>query len=241
MGQTEDCRENDLALFEARQAVYGLLARWWAEPLDEVAWSVVSSSSWETVLAAFDNAALQEGESLADRYADVLCAVDRIGLERARAAFNWCFMGIGTKVAPWESVYVTGERLIMQPSTLAVREAYAEAGFAARNKGSEPDDHIATECDFMAKMAERAIGALAAGDEGVCADTLHASRVFLNDHLGRRASDFARAFEQAAAKARSCDGERAVDALAVYGALARFGEQFFGADGRLLEEFSCGE
>lgn len=76
------------------------------------------------------------------------------------------FIGIGTRVAPWESVYVSPDRLVFQASTLAVRDAYGAAGFVAKNKGAEPDDHIATECDFMAKLAAQAAEAFAMPGRG---------------------------------------------------------------------------
>lgn len=221
------------AVLESRRAVYALLARLWSEPLDKETLATVMSPSWVPVFALVDEAASagrSDDSELAAAYGRLAGAAEQLGIERLEAAYNWCFMGIGTKVAPWESVYVTGERLIMQPCTLAVREAYAAAGFAARNKGSEPDDHVATECDFVAKLAERAAAACAEGDDDVCCVALAQSRAFVEEHLGRRAADFAAEFDKAADKARACDRDRAEDARLFYGAVARFSTAFFDAD-----------
>lgn len=232
------------ALLGGRQAVYALMARLWADPLDEAAAAVVSSSEWPAVLEMFDGMAGSDGEkgieavgdaqvrqlSLVGRWREIAAAVERLGVEGCRRAFNWCFMGIGTRVAPWESVYAAGERLVMQPSTLEVREAYAAAGFAARNKGSEPDDHVATECDFMAKLAERAASAYREGDIDACGLALSQSRSFLRGHLIPHAPAFAQAFEEAAACAGAHDEGCAADAMCLYGSLARFGEAFLPID-----------
>lgn len=222
------------AFLDGRLAVYTLLARVWAEPLDTEAQAILTSSRWEEVLAPFDEAA---DSALVPLWREVAHVAARLGTEGCVRAFNWCFMGIGTRVAPWESVYATGERLVMQPSTLAVREAYASAGFTARNKGSEPDDHVATECDFMAKMAERAADAASVGDKAACAGVLRVSRLFLRDHLAAHADGFADAFAEAAEKGAD-DGASEVigGAVALYGSAARFAAAFYRVDEALLTE-----
>ncbi|MEC4183542.1 molecular chaperone TorD family protein [Adlercreutzia sp. R21] len=224
------------AALQGRQAVYTLLARAWADALDADAASVLGSSDWETVLALFEE---DGGQSPVGQWRAVAAAIDRWGVADAERAFNWCFMGVGTRVAPWESVYVTGERLVFQPSTLAVREAYAAWGLAARKKGSEPDDHIATECDFMAKMAQRAAGAFSDGDDVGCKKALVASRAFLSDHLASFAVELGRSLAQAceeAVEAGVGSAEVVECALALYGELSRFSAAFFECDGKLIDE-----
>lgn len=241
MEEKIDQRELTQALLSSRQAVYALLARLWAEALDEAAFAALVSSDWQSVLTLLDEEGGQgeaSSDSLVQAYACIVEVAEQLGLERLQSAFNWCFMGIGTKVAPWESVYVVGERLIMQPCTLAVREAYAAAGFVACKKGSEPDDHVATECDFMAKLAERVSGTFVSGASQECGVAIAQSRAFLEEHLVLYAGDFTKAFEEAVEKARACDKERASDAQAFYGALAQFDEVFFAVDGVVLQEVS---
>lgn len=233
MEEKDTQREAVAALLGGRAAVYALLARLWAEPLDEAALQTLETAEWDEVLALFDNedAALSRGRST------VASAAQLQGLAEAQRAFNWCFIGIGTRVAPWESVHVGTDRLIMQPSTLEVREAYARAGFAARNKGAEPDDHVATECDFMAKLAARAQASFRAEDAAACEEALTASREFLKDHLARWADDFAAAFSEEVAKAAAEGPSPLADQAGVlYGAVAAFARDFYQADLALLDE-----
>lgn len=229
-------REAVGALLGGRAAVYALLARLWAEPLDEAALQTLEAAEWDEVLALFDN----EDATVARGRSAVASAARQQGPKEAERSFNWCFIGIGTRVAPWESVYVGTDRLIMQPSTLEVREAYARAGFAARNKGAEPDDHVATECDFMAKLAARAQEAFDAGEDTACEEALAASRAFLGMHLARWADDFAAAFPEEAAKV-SAEGPSplAEQAVALYGAAAVFARDFYQADLALHDELAA--
>lgn len=224
------------AVLQGRQAVYALLARVWADALDVETATILGSSDWKTVLALFEE---DGAESLTEQWRAVAAAVDRWGVADIERAFNWCFMGVGTRVAPWESVYVTGERLVFQPSTLAVREAYAEWGLAAKKRGSEPDDHIATECDFMAKLAQKAADAFRDGDGAGCKKALAASWVFLSDHLAGFAVQFARSLVQACeevAGAGAGNTENAECSFALYGELSQFSCAFFEYDEKLIDK-----
>lgn len=226
-------REAVAALLSGRAAVYALLARLWADPIDEAALQALVASDWDEVLPLLDDEAM----TLVRGHAAVAAVAQQQGLAESQRSFNWCFIGIGTRVAPWESVYVGTDRLIMQPSTLAVREAYARAGFAARNKGAEPDDHVATECDFMAKLAARAQESFRAEDAAACEEALAASREFLKEHLARWADDFAAAFSEEVAKATAEEPSPLADqAGAFYGAVAAFARDFYQADLTLLDE-----
>ena len=60
------------------------------------------------------------------------------------------FVGLGhVKAAPWGSVYSSQERLVFQPETLEVRAWYRRFGCEPAKLGSEPDDHIGTELEFL--------------------------------------------------------------------------------------------
>ena len=80
-------------------------------------------------------------------------------------------------------MYATGEPLLFQESTLAVRDAYRRAGYAAAGYPHEADDHLAVELDFMATLAADASAAFGAGDEERCANLLAVQRDFLREHL----------------------------------------------------------
>ena len=122
-----------------------------------------------------------EGARLQDALAEVAAAN---GLGQLRSVYTKLFIGPAKLPAPpWESVYATGEPLLFQESTLAVREAYRRAGYAAAGYPHEADDHLAVELDFMATLASDARAAYEAGDKGRSADLLSVQRDFLREHL----------------------------------------------------------
>lgn len=225
-------REATEALLAARQALYALLARCWDAPLDGSTLALLASSELGMLCELVDEAADREGPSLADCRARIVESAPSVSAEDAEKAFNWFFLGVGTRLAPWESVYVSPDRLIFQASTLAVRGAYAAAGFAAKRKGSEPDDHIATECDFMAKLALRTQEAFGAKDEAACRKALETSRVFLDAHLGVLSAKFADALSEEVGESLS---RRSDPAMKLYGELACFSAAFARKDSALLE------
>ena len=239
--EQRDDRDTVLALLGARRALYALLARCWDAPLDEATLSLVKSSELETLCRMMDDGA-DDGDnaaSLSDLRMGLAAEIEACGLDQAQRAFNWCFIGIGTRVAPWESVYVSPDRLVFQACTLAVRDAYGAARFVARNKGSEPDDHVATECDFMAKLAQCAQDAYEAHDGQRCREMLSRSASFLDDHVAVLNDALGARIEEAAAE--TCSGNADVQDCArrVYGGLSRFGKSFLTCDRALLQELSA--
>ena len=102
------------------------------------------------------------------------------------------FIGPGKLPAsPWESVYVCGEELVFQQSTLDVRAAYHAAGFAAAGYPHVPDDHIATELAFMAALCDEAEACASSGDMPGAKVALGRQAMFLAEHLGCWAGEFA--------------------------------------------------
>lgn len=86
-------------------------------------------------------------------------------------------------VSLWESTYVCGESLLFQENTLAVREAYLKEGFRAAGYPHEADDHLATELNFAAALADRAARAYEFEDIELLKKTLAAHSRFLEEHL----------------------------------------------------------
>lgn len=93
--------------------------------------------------------------------------------------------GLGTPVAPWESVYFSDEQLLFQEQTLDVRAWYNRFGLKAVNQYREPDDHIGLELSLIAHLAKLALGEIERGDESRAEQLLQAQRDFLSQHLIR--------------------------------------------------------
>jgi TorA maturation chaperone TorD len=123
--------------------------------------------------------------------------------QEARADYTKLFIGPGRlPVSPWESVHVTGDDLLFQKHTLEVREAYRQAGFRTTGRQAQPDDHIATELDFLAALAHQAYEAAEAKDDALLASALGASRTFLEEHLLQWVDAFAAGVAAAALATR---------------------------------------
>lgn len=227
--------ETTEALLAARQALYALSARCWGAPLDGATLALLVSPELGVLCELVDGAVDGKGPSLADCRVRIAESAPSVNAEDAEKAFNWFFLGVGTRLAPWESVYVSPDRLVFQASTLAVRDAYAAAGFVVKRKGSEPDDHIATECDFMAKLALRAQEAFGAKDVATYRKALETSRAFLDAHLGVLSAKFADALSEEVGKSPSHRGDPAVK---LYEEVACFSAAFARKDFALLESLT---
>lgn len=100
--------------------------------------------------------------------------------------YTCLFIGPGKLPAPpWESVYVTGQDVIFQESTLEVRNAYRKEGYLPVGYPKVADDHVAIECSFIQKLAENASMAFQDGDVTECRRLLEVQTSFLEGHLLR--------------------------------------------------------
>lgn len=98
--------------------------------------------------------------------------------------YNRLFVGPSRLVAPpYESVYRTEEHLVMGETVLDVRRAYREIGLEARNALREPEDHIATELEYLAELQKRCLAALEGEDRSEVARCIRLEREFLETHL----------------------------------------------------------
>ncbi len=103
-----------------------------------------------------------------------------------RADYTRLFIGPGeVKVAPWESVHFSDDRLIFQKETLQVRDWYRRFGLQTQRVHNEPDDHIGLELEFIAHLAQLALGALEKNSPELFNQMLDAQRNFLSEHVLR--------------------------------------------------------
>jgi TorA maturation chaperone TorD len=73
--------------------------------------------------------------------------------EALRREFNVLFLGPGKLSAPpWESVYLSPDRLVMQAPAQEVLREYVDAGLGYDGMIGCPPDHVAKELGFMAAL-----------------------------------------------------------------------------------------
>lgn len=164
-----------------RSFVYTYLWRVFAADPDEALLAMVASDQASeecAILAGEDSRAAKEQRVLASM------ATEADTLEMLKSDYTRLFVGPGKLPAPpWESVYVSGEDLLFQPSTLQVRDAYRRAGYQATGYPHEADDHLATELGFMEALAKDSQMTYDAGDSEKLRLLLSRQTMFLAQHL----------------------------------------------------------
>ncbi len=87
-------------------------------------------------------------------------------------------------IDPYESIYLSRERLLMQESRDQVVEFYAEYGHGVIDTFKEPEDHIAAELGFLASINGEILKDIESGkDMTESIKKLEGQLEFLNTHL----------------------------------------------------------
>ncbi len=85
---------------------------------------------------------------------------------------------------PYGSSWMSGEGTLMQDSTLAVEELYAEGGFEIAEEFRELPDHIAAELEFLYLLIYRENQARRNHDQKALTETAGLRKRLLDEHLG---------------------------------------------------------
>jgi putative dimethyl sulfoxide reductase chaperone len=141
---------------------------------------------------AGDSEPAGEGLLLLDRYLKETGSLEEQHvLDELSADYAGLFLNAGDRPAhPYESVYTSPERLLMQQAQKQVRQIYAESGLIL-SSGEEPEDHIALEMEYMGHLCSRTASASEEGDLETVRAHLTSQREFLSEHLLRWAPQFA--------------------------------------------------
>lgn len=169
-----------VALMDMRARTYGLLARLFREEVDKEALEELQAMRFPT---ATGNATVDEGYHL---LYDHLKSAWEDSVTELAIDFVRTFIGHGVNAYsaayPYESVYTSERRLMMQEARAEVLQTMRENNLK-RGTWNEGEDHVALEFEFMQRMSMRAAEALAAGDEDAAVEQLRTQRTFLRDHL----------------------------------------------------------
>lgn len=177
------------AVLEARGFAYGLLARaFLAEPAPDLVRSLAQSDLASLFPYAEQPGLIAQGVAEVAAYLADPAAGSAEGFDRLLWDYTRLFIGPAKLPAPpYESVYRSPDRLLFQEETLAVRKAFRAYGLETARAGSEPDDHIGLELQFLAETCRVAAEAGVAGVDQVLRD----QAAFLDEHLLQWAADFA--------------------------------------------------
>lgn len=125
--------------------------------------------------------ARQLGEWLAD--ADEAGGIGSLARE-AHLDRTFLFYMVGqSRTSPYESVYRTDDATLFGPTTLQVRERYAECGLVFEDNGKSPDDHLGLELAFLAELLQRAAQSAELGKGEEQERALAQAKAFLSEHV----------------------------------------------------------
>ncbi|MCL2892866.1 TorD/DmsD family molecular chaperone [Brenneria tiliae] len=99
------------------------------------------------------------------------------------AVFLGAGIAEGIVAYPYESVYTSPERLVMQDAWEQVVSLYQAKGLNKAGALDIPEDHIALECEFMATLCRDSGQAVAAQDLPGVSASLREQQRFLAQHL----------------------------------------------------------
>ena len=172
--------EDLIDLLEGRVRQYGLLARLFRE---EVSMSEIEQLQGMRFPVSTGNEHVDEGYRSLYEY--LRGAWDDSELELA-IDYVRTFIGHGVNAYsaayPFESVYTSERRLMMQEARAEVLQTLRENNLK-RGMWNEGEDHIALELEFMQILSKRAIEALVAHNEDEATEQLQTSYAFLQNHL----------------------------------------------------------
>lgn len=164
--------ETALAAARRRQATYLVLSTLFSTEVTS-----------EFLKRACENPPVTEGV-LGAYFASLAPATIEDARTEAAADFAACLLGMSVNpVHPYESVYTSDLRLLMQEAYGDVRRFYSSQGFGVDEDIALPDDHVAFELEFMAHLCEREANALESCDAAVLGACIQAQQSFLKDHV----------------------------------------------------------
>ena len=177
----EATMDDFIKLNEQRAATYGLLSRLFRVEIDEPLLEELRGMRFP---ASTGNKDVDEGYRLFAKYLSNTWdnSVTDLAVDYVRV-----FIGHGvdafSAAYPFESVYTSEKRLLMQEARDEVLAIYRSAGLDKQDSWKEGEDHIALELEFEQILIGRTVEALKKGDEDEAAALLATQKNFLDDHL----------------------------------------------------------
>ncbi len=169
-----------VALMNTRAQTYGLISRLFRVEVDEPCLRELQSMRFPT---ATGNAKVDEGYHM---LYDYLRRAWDDSITELAIDYVHTFIGHGVNgysaAYPFESVYTSERRLLMQEARAEVLQTFRENNLK-RGKWTEGEDHIALELEFMQRMSLRTAEALEADDDDAAIESLRTQQDFLEKHI----------------------------------------------------------
>jgi TorA maturation chaperone TorD len=176
----------------ARGSVYFLLSKLFLEQPESESLARIADTEFFKEFRTPENEALLEGATLLQDFFEDHNDNDRsYPLDVLQLEYTRLFLGPDTLPAPpWESAYRSAGRTIFAEQTLEVRNEYRKFGLAFEKEGSEPDDHVGLELEFLSHLCKAAEETFEQGDGAKVLGLLEAQKSFFDEHVNCWASQY---------------------------------------------------
>ena len=173
----------ELILLNAQRAnMYGFLSRLYRAEIDEDLLEQLHNMHYRV---STGNKKVSKAHLLIATY---LSGIWENTLIELAADYMRVFFGHGynghAAAYPFESVYSSERRLLMQGARDEVLALYRAAGLEKQESWKEGEDHIALELEYMQILAQRTGEALKQGDNKEAKKLIKSQFNFIQDHLG---------------------------------------------------------
>ncbi len=182
--QIDDTESIDLnKIFLTRRWLYDFLGKsFYMEPDVHRFKKVLEVKIFEELVG--DTEDTNKGIYLLSQFFSDINNLNEMKMDELKSEYNRLFIGPGPLPAPpWESVYLSKEKIIFDEHTLAVRDFYKRWKVVPTRINKEPDDHIGFELEFMAILISKSIRALEEGNMEELKDVIKGQVEFLDNHL----------------------------------------------------------
>lgn len=176
------------ALISNRENMYRLLGRFYRVEVDQTFLNQMKSMEFPAECVEKE---LVEGYRMLEHY---LRGAGSDPLTDLAVDYAKAFLGAGIAKGdvayPYESVYTSPERLVMQDARDQVVAIYRSKGLNGAQGLDVPEDHVALELEFMVHLCHEAQDAIAASDWPAVSASLKEQESFLRQHLLNWIPDF---------------------------------------------------
>lgn len=174
--------EDLIAINEGRAKTYGLLARLYREECTQELIDELYGLKWRV---STGNAALDRGHKLVATWLSGLWENSKTELaaDYMRTFFGHGYSGHAAAY-PFESVYASEKRLLMQGARDEILALYRAAGLDKQESWKEGEDHIALELEYMQVLIDRTVTALREDRGEDACNLVKCQYNFMEDHLG---------------------------------------------------------
>lgn len=171
-----------IKLVEQRADTYGLISRLYRVEVDQ---ELLDELKGMRFPASTGNKNADQGYRLMATFLSNLWenSLTDLAVDYVRSFIGHVRADAYSAAYPFESVYTSEKRLLMQEARDEVLAIYRSMGLDKQSTWKEGEDHIAVELEFMQILCKRTVDALRDGRDDDAFNLLTTQKNFLEDHL----------------------------------------------------------